>query len=368
LEAGGLYTDLTANFNAHVQGRRLQFSSAAGTDIRYYQDQNTTIGIGHYGNSGLTYTTPQTTVAIDGGVAYAPSYLYRLFASVASAQPVGETVASGYAISDTSSYNYDLHVGLTRNLTPRNRLVLRGGGRFTDFIHEDAQINGFNTRDLTTYETGAMFSRGLTRRVNLNLGYTYRRAQYFTGVFPTEHDVTVALEYDHPLSKTRRSHIHIGASTVMLDAPAPGDASGQLRRQYKAAGDVTVSRQLGRTWQTSGAYRRGVGYIESFATPVLTDGLSFNVTGLFSRNVDFLAGASYSVGEPVIAGQSSGFTTYAGDLRMRFALNNQWALYTEYLYYYYDFSSGFLPVGVPPRMNRSSVRAGLTLWVPMRNR
>jgi len=366
LEAGGLFTDLTANLNSRLQRRRLQLSMAAGTDVRYYQNQHTAVGVGHYGSSGLTYGWERTVLSVDGSVAYAPSYLYRLFASVVAAQPVGEAVASGYAVTDTPSYNYGLRVNLTQNITQRNRITLHGGGRFADFLHESAQLNSFGARDLTSYESGLDFTRGLSRNLNLNLGYAYRRAQYFTGVFPTEHDVTIGLDYNHPLSKTRRSHIHVGASTVTLDAAAPGDPSGELRRQYRAIGDVSMSRQFGRSWMTSGTYRRGVGYIEGFDAPVLTDGLSVNVSGLLSRRVDFLAGASYSVGEPVIAaGLSSGFTTYAGNARIRFALNEKWALSGEYLYYFYDFGSGFVPVGVPPRMTRNSVRGGLTLWVPL---
>ncbi len=368
LESGGLFTDFTANFNARVQRRRLQFSTSAGSDVRYYPDQHTTVGVGHYGSFAITHSSPRTVFFADGGIAYAPSYLYRLFASVAPVPAVGDAVATGYAVTDTSSFNYDLRAGLSQNLTPRTRVIVRGAGRLTDFLHEEQQTFGYGSRDLTTYESGVTLSRGVSRYVNLNVGYTYRRAQYFTGVYPTEHDVTFALEYERPISRTRRSHVHFGASTVIVDAPAPGDGSGELRRQYKAAGDVTYVRQFGRTWQAAAAYRRGVGYIEGFDTPVLTDAVNVNVAGLFSRRLDFLASGSYSLGEPVVAGQLTGFTTYAGDLRMRIALSSTWAVYAEYLYYYYDFGRGFLPAGVTPQMSRNTVRTGLSLWVPVGGR
>jgi len=41
---------------------------------------------------------------------------------------------------------------------------------------------------------------------------------------------------------------------------------------------------------------------------------------------------------------------------------------TEYLYYYYDFSQAFGPIGLPQQMARNSVRAGLTLWLPLTGR
>ena len=81
-----------------------------------------------------------------------------------------------------------------------------------------------------------------------------------------------------------------------------------------------------------------------------------------------MATAAYSVGQPTIANASHGLTTYTADLRTSFALNHTWAVFADYLYYFYDFSAGIVPVGAPPRVARNSVRAGLMLWVPMRRR
>src|SRR5581483_5843770 len=172
LESGGLFTDFTANFNARVQRRRLQFSTSAGSDVRYYPDQHTTVGVGHYLSFAITHSSPRTVFFADGGIAYAPSYLYRLFASVAPVPAVGDAVATGYAVTDTSSFNYDLRAGLSQNLTPRTRVIVRGAGRLTDFLHEEQQTFGYGSRDLTTYESGVTLSRGVSRYVNLNVGYT----------------------------------------------------------------------------------------------------------------------------------------------------------------------------------------------------
>jgi hypothetical protein len=48
------------------------------------------------------------------------------------------------------------------------------------------------------------------------------------------------------------------------------------------------------------------------------------------------------------------------------ALARMWAVYVEYLYYFYDFSHGLVPLGAPARVARNSARVGLTLWLPMR--
>jgi hypothetical protein len=41
-------------------------------------------------------------------------------------------------------------------------------------------------------------------------------------------------------------------------------------------------------------------------------------------------------------------------------------MYGEYQYYYYDLRGTLqLLPGVPPGLNRNSVRIGMTLWVPV---
>jgi len=180
LQVGGFYTDVTANLNMRFGGRRhTQFVTGAGTDVRYYSLEKQLVGVGHYGNAGVLYSSNQTSFALDGSVAYAPSYLHRLFAAVGG-QPVGDAVASNFAVSDASSYSYDSRVSLTRNFDNRNRLTLRGGGRYTDVFNATSPLP-----DLASYEAGVTLSHGVSRDLSLVTGYTYRRAQYYTGRFPT---------------------------------------------------------------------------------------------------------------------------------------------------------------------------------------
>jgi hypothetical protein len=60
------------------------------------------------------------------------------------------------------------------------------------------------------------------------------------------------------------------------------------------------------------------------------------------------------------------FRTYSGTIRLRVALTPVSALFSEYVYYYYDLGSNVTTVpGVPPTLDRNSVRLGLTLWLPL---
>jgi len=86
---------------------------------------------------------------------------------------------------------------------------------------------------------------------------------------------------------------------------------------------------------------------------MLTDRLAFN------------SSAGYSDGKSALT-RSSSYTTYQGTARLKWMLTRAWAMYGEYQYYYYDLRGTLhLLPGVPPSLNRNSVRIGMTLWVPV---
>jgi hypothetical protein len=224
-------------------------------------------------------------------------------------------------------------------------------------------------RDLTAYETGATFIRDAGRG-HVNVGYTFRRAQYL-GAPATAHGLNIGFDYDRPLSATRRTQLKFSVGSVMLQALAAGTSQGDARQRYQVSGDMALSRQFGRTWQATGAYRRSVGFMEGFSSPVLIDGITVSTTGRVAQRVDLLMTGAYSIGEPAVASVSAsdGFTSYTGNVRTRVALSRLLAVYGEYLYYFYDFSdSVLLPAGAPPKMSRNSAHLGLTLYIPMGRR
>jgi hypothetical protein len=86
---------------------------------------------------------------------------------------------------------------------------------------------------------------------------------------------------------------------------------------------------------------------------------------LFTRRFDISLTGGFSVGNSALTNNSS-YDTYTGDLRLRYAVTRNWAVFTEYLYYFYDFrgASLLLSPGIAPGLERNGIRAGLTLWVP----
>jgi hypothetical protein len=131
------------------------------------------------------------------------------------------------------------------------------------------------------------------------------------------------------------------------------------------SGQASIAYDFARLWKVSAIYRRGVDYVAGFSAPISADRVSTSLSGLLSRRVDILASAGYSNGESALNLQGPAFDTYTGDVRLRYALTRKFAVYVEYLYYFYD-SRGGTPIapGISSGLERKSVRTGLTLRVP----
>jgi hypothetical protein len=154
----------------------------------------------------------------------------------------------------------------------------------------------------------------------------------------------------------------MGSSIV--HEPVDLATSGEL--QYRLVGDVRLTHELARTWRAAAAYSRGVGFSEAFAQPVFSDAFSASVSGFFNRRTDFAANAGVSVGDVGLNATGNNFKLYTGSSRVRFALASKWALFAEYQYYSQNIRGVLIvPEGVPAKIDRHGVRAGLTLWVPI---
>ena len=76
-------------------------------------------------------------------------------------------------------------------------------------------------------------------------------------------------------------------------------------------------------------------------------------------------GVGYYSGEDV-AGRNDRFHTYSGTARLQWALASFAAVTADYIYYRYEYPSGYnLPSGMPNRTDRQRVQAGVAFWVPI---
>jgi hypothetical protein len=361
----GYYTMLQGGANYTWQRSRTQFGATAGSVMRFYHNKElkqfdvTNFSAGAGLSSQLS---ERDSVFVNQAVSYSPSTLYRLFPEVNQAAP-GDvpTSAPDYQVNDSESYYYTTTARVTHRVTRRASLALNLQYAYADYLRESAV-----QRDARTYEIGGVFARNLSRNSVARFGYRYRNGDVgFGATAPTvEHGIDVGIDYPRPLSATRRAYVTFSFGTSAVGVPESFAEVLASREVYRMTGDVTFGYQFGRSGQVKATYRRGLDYIPELSQPVFSDGITAVLEGLITPRLDFLASTGYSNGESAFFQRTSTFVSYTTNVRLRYGLTRLWALQIEGLYYYYDFSGRILPVGVPPNMERTGVRGGLTMWIP----
>ena len=123
---------------------------------------------------------------------------------------------------------------------------------------------------------------------------------------------------------------------------------------------------MGRTWRARVAYDRNVGFVEGLRDPVFSNAVNASVDGFLSRRVDLHAGGGFSLGDVGRVHDSSDVHTYTGGARIRSAINQNLALFAEYVYYNYNLGTAVITTpGIPQSLDRNTVRVGITAWMPL---
>jgi hypothetical protein len=368
-KVGGWYTSLIPQLTVGSKGTRFQFNATGGSNLRYYNDLHTFEPMAQ--NVGVGFSaklTQSTTLFVNQAAGYAPAYLYGLFATTAPIPSIGAGLpgSADYLSSREHSYTFGTTVAVTHSLSSRASLSFTGDYQYTGFV---GGLPGY--LDLNQWDLGGRWIYALNRYAKVRLGYVHRQARYSEFVRPIEHDVEIGIDYARPLSRTRKSTVGFSVGPMLVSGtfgpPSLRLAAGT--QQYRIVGDAFIDHQMGRTWYTRAAYRRGLGYIQGLAGPVYTSGATAEAGGFLNYRTDLLFLGGYAVGEMATPGSAAPFTTYTGDARLRIALTREWAAYFEGLLYSYSFDPALVVVpGLPRNFRRNSVRAGLTLWLPLRTR
>jgi hypothetical protein len=363
-QRSGAYTALVPQIDATFRGKRVQFSATGSSSERYYRSLDRVISVNQSAAAGVTIAVDgSTTVVFNQGFSSAPVQLYALFAAELPATLSDLVPTSDYQATSEHAHTSATQMSVTHSFNDRSSFSINGDYRYTTLL---GNASGFY--NLPAADAGGKWAYALSRDLKLRLGYTYRRAQYGPSIRPIEHDFDFGVDYVRPLSITRRATMGFTVGPTMVTGPLSAGALSENRNHYRLIGDAFVSRQTGRTWHARAGYHRGLAYLASIAAPVYNDGATAETGGFLNSRVDVLFSAAYALGS--LAGQSGAgrFTSATGDARLRVGLNHETAAFVEGLFYDYAFDRNLLLPGLPGHFTRKGVRAGLTLWLPVRSR
>jgi hypothetical protein len=369
-QLSGYYSMLSAGADYAWQGRKTQVGITGSSALRYYDDLQAVKLAGSSVGAGFsTNLTQRTKWSLNQTLAYSPSYFYGLFPATTPPE-VGDlpsTADPNYTLNSQASYSYGTSTTVSHGFSQRGALAFTGDFGYTDFVQFVA-----DRRNLRTFGARAEYSRNFSRHSAVRLAYRFRRGDLGLAGFglTNEHGVDVGITSSRPLSATRRAtfSFSLGSSALeMPDSLVTGTQDGRLSTVYRVAADMSAGYEFNRTWVARATYRRGLDYVPSLTVPVFGDSISASLEGLFTRRADFNLSGAYSNGKSALRGLST-YSTYTGDVRLRYAFSRHWAVFTEYLYYFYDFTGAsilLLPPGTSPGLERNGVRVGLTLWAPV---
>ena len=146
----------------------------------------------------------------------------------------------------------------------------------------------------------------------------------------------------------------------MPDAADDGQANA---KRWLVSGQASMAYPFRLNWLATATYRRDTQYLSVFGQPVVSGGTTVALTGLPARRVDFSVSAGYATADSAYQ-TAQALKTYTGQVMVRYAMRRSVALYSEYLYYYYD-QRGQVPLapGLPAVFEQHGIRVGVSLFL-----
>jgi hypothetical protein len=339
--------------------RRADLLGTASTAFRYDGRSNQVVPVSHRGEAGATVHLPnKASLKATQTAAYSPSYFYEFFPTGspgAPAEPLPDE--PNYRTDASDSYSYVTNAEVAFGSARGTRLAITGEYDRTDYARETIGLH-----DLEVYTTGAEVSRAFSRNGSLSARYEYRAGDYQLGS-TREQSVMFGLDYSRSLSRSRRATFSVKLGPARMEAPT-SDASQLTAPHYGLQGEASIDYPFRLNWRVFGNYSRDVQYQPTFTRPVFSDGVHAGLTGIVKRRLDLSTTVGYATGTSGTPDTGKPLETYTGDINVRYALQRSLALYTAYMYYYYDLSGqvGLAP-GLPPVFEASAVHVGFTLFI-----
>jgi hypothetical protein len=201
----------------------------------------------------------------------------------------------------------------------------------------------------------------VARGLSVRLGYAYSELTNY-GVPPAksrDHGVSAGLDFDRGMSLSLARQ-----TTVSFQLGSTAVSDGERTRLH-VTGRAVLNHGIGRSWNASLAYLRGVDARGGVQAVVFSDSASAGVAGVIGRRVQVRSAVGTAIGHVGVR-TPNGFRAYYATSGAAYGLSRHAALDLTYVYYRSTYQSpAHLAPGVPVQFDRQSVRASLTLWAPL---
>ena len=213
-----------------------------------------------------------------------------------------------------------------------------------------------------------MVRHAVSRNAAFSLGYQYRTGEFGFSEPSEEQQAMIGVEYSPALSRTRRLIFRLNAAPSWLKVP-PSELSAESEQVgeqtlYRMHGDASVSYPFRPNWRSTFTYHRGVEYLAGLSEPLLSDGARAEVSGLIARPLDVAASIGFATSSSAYQDTQTKLDYYTATVKVRYAFRRSLAVYSEYLYYFFDQSGvrSLAPV-LPVVFDQRGLRFGFTWFI-----
>jgi hypothetical protein len=351
---GSYYNQFSGGLSYSANLPKLSFGASLSSSARQYPRLDTPITASHGASAGTSVSLGSRT-SLTGGVSatYHSMRNFTPFPDLAPLEPGRIDAPSlDFGFGRARYYTYATNAGATHQLSRRSSLTL-------GYSRQDSSFSS-DLENLSSQSGTFRYSRSLTRYLGLRIGYGYTDARYgIAGRRYQTHNIDSGVDYSRDLSLTRRTSFSFSTGATALQQ--------EQDTRFDAIGSATLTREVGRTWKASLAYRRNVGYAESVLEPIFSDGINVGYGGLITRRLSFQSGAGASRGTVGLnRNANNGFDAIIAFAGVSRALTRHLALNVNYSFYRYSFEPGAAVVtGLTPGLNRHSVNVTVSAWAPV---
>ena len=278
--------------------------------------------------------------------------------AVGEAAPRPPTIDYAFGERPTLLYNSVVNT----NYDIGRRTHLRAGYTFAGLR---ATAEDYESR-LQQHDGRLGLARDLSRRWTVGGRYTYsdgHNVYQGLGTRTRSHQAEAVFDYRRTLRSRRQ--LTFGFAPGYDRMTTEGDAV-ETWVERRVSASVQAGIGLTRAWTLNGNYRRGLRYLPGIRQPLFADDVGLTLDGYLGRRLDLAFVGLYSNSESGQGGLYTGYKSFSGNGRVRFALNQSTALSGGYVFYRYEFGPDtVLPAGMPQRYNRHAVRIGVDFWLPL---
>jgi len=349
----------------------ITFGATAGTTGDYYASGANRFVRRDYAHVG-------TSVVMGGGVSVHGSLTYQPYSLLSGYPALYEPglgapliIDEDFPASDEQYLSYTAGVVYSRRISRRNT-ISAGYDYQGRLAGQDDQARPEIEGDANRYARQSVYGR-LTRELGRGLaahaGYAYSGELYY-GAEDTfrYHNIDVGVDFNRALSLSlsRRTMLSFSTGTAIYQATSLDvDRTAQADFHFQLIGSARLSHEMGRTWNATLSYDRGLSLADTWGEPVFSDSVTAGVGGLIAprTQLQFSGRALYGGG---VSGSYGDVQTLHGYGVLSFAMTRHVNTALTYTYYSQDLAEDLsLVEGFPHDSDGQSIRLSVSVWVPV---